>query len=260
MKLQKYRVRKFRSVQDSGWITLDQVNALLGENESGKTNLLLPLWKLNPSSEGEISLLSDAPRGEYAEVRDTPDHDKPWFITACFQLTEEERKQVATIAKCDPSWVEEVTISRRFDGKYRTIFPKANPPRKCPRDVVIEPIRNFKDGLDLLHPNKTDVKPRLSLIEILDSLLEELRLGSDELGTQELQYIISKIDSFDMTRVSKTGGIREQRRQCLKSLNEQLNIISAESPTNNKAATEKAREFMPRFIYYSNYGNLDGQI
>jgi hypothetical protein len=28
MKLQKYRVRKFRSVQDSGWIALDQVNAL----------------------------------------------------------------------------------------------------------------------------------------------------------------------------------------------------------------------------------------
>ena len=67
MKLKKFRVTKFRSVQDSGWVELDLVNALLGENESGKTNLLLPLWKLNPAADGEIDLLCDAPRGEYSE-------------------------------------------------------------------------------------------------------------------------------------------------------------------------------------------------
>ena len=44
MKLTKFKVTNFRSVDDSGWIEADAVTALIGVNESGKTNLLLPLW------------------------------------------------------------------------------------------------------------------------------------------------------------------------------------------------------------------------
>ncbi len=50
MKLTRFKVTNFRSVADSGWIEVDAVTALIGVNESGKTNLLLPLWKLNPAS------------------------------------------------------------------------------------------------------------------------------------------------------------------------------------------------------------------
>ncbi len=41
--LLRYRVSNFRSVMDSGWLDADRVTALIGVNESGKTNLLLPL-------------------------------------------------------------------------------------------------------------------------------------------------------------------------------------------------------------------------
>ena len=136
MKLVKYQVRKFRSVQNSGWVTLDQVNALLGENESGKTNMLLPLWKLRPSSNGDISLLSDAPRGEYTEVRETPDEDKPFFVTAVFELNGMEKDAIVEIASCPEEWLETVSISRRFDGMYVIQFPHANPQRACERDLV----------------------------------------------------------------------------------------------------------------------------
>ncbi len=54
MKLLQFRVTNFRSVADSGWIAADDVTALIGTNESGKTNLLLPLWKLHPAKDGEI--------------------------------------------------------------------------------------------------------------------------------------------------------------------------------------------------------------
>ena len=60
---------RFRSVQDSGWIEADDVTALIGTNESGKTNLLIPLWKLNPAKNGEINPLADYPRKEYHEIR-----------------------------------------------------------------------------------------------------------------------------------------------------------------------------------------------
>lgn len=56
MILDSFRVTEFRSVQDSGWIDAEQITALIGTNESGKTNILLPLWKLNPANEGKIDL------------------------------------------------------------------------------------------------------------------------------------------------------------------------------------------------------------
>lgn len=41
MRLKQYLVTDFRSVENSGWIEVDGVTALIGVNESGKTNLLL---------------------------------------------------------------------------------------------------------------------------------------------------------------------------------------------------------------------------
>ena len=41
MKLLRYRVTDFRSVEDSGWIDCDDVTTLVGINESGKSNLLI---------------------------------------------------------------------------------------------------------------------------------------------------------------------------------------------------------------------------
>ena len=46
MLLTKFRVTEFRSVQDSGWIDAEQITALIGTNESGKTNIMLPLCKM----------------------------------------------------------------------------------------------------------------------------------------------------------------------------------------------------------------------
>ena len=48
MKLINFRVRNFRSINDSGVIRMDEKIALVGRNESGKSNLLLALGKPKP--------------------------------------------------------------------------------------------------------------------------------------------------------------------------------------------------------------------
>ncbi|PJN92917.1 hypothetical protein CNY89_18780, partial [Amaricoccus sp. HAR-UPW-R2A-40] len=47
MKLKSFRVENFRSINDSGDIDVADITALLGRNESGKSNLLLGLRSLN---------------------------------------------------------------------------------------------------------------------------------------------------------------------------------------------------------------------
>lgn len=119
MKLIKFKVTNFRSVTDSGWIDASDVTALIGENEAGKTNLLLPLWKFNPSGSGEINLLDDMPRSRYAEMRKNPgDHT---FIKCIFELSEEERL-IAERFGADKAKTETLSVFRVFDGRYGWSF------------------------------------------------------------------------------------------------------------------------------------------
>lgn len=119
MKLKKLRVTGFRSVTDSGWIDASDVTAMIGENEAGKTNLLLPLWKLNPSGSGEINLLDDMPRSRYAEMREEP--DKHNFITCIFELEDDER-DLAARHGADREKTETVEIVRDYAGRYGWTF------------------------------------------------------------------------------------------------------------------------------------------
>ena len=49
---------------------LPDVDALIGTNEAGKTNVLTPLWKLNPAKDGEIDPIHDYPRKRYNVIRE----------------------------------------------------------------------------------------------------------------------------------------------------------------------------------------------
>ncbi|UMA65698.1 AAA family ATPase [Roseivivax marinus] len=122
MILKKFRVTNFRSTTDSGWIDVSDVTALIGENEAGKTNLLLPLWKFNPSGDGAINPLDDMPRSRYAEMRKNPgSHD---FIDCIFEL-EEEEVRIAERHGADPSTSRTIKVVRDFAGRYGCTFPDA---------------------------------------------------------------------------------------------------------------------------------------
>lgn len=121
MLLSKFRVTEFRSVQDSGWIDAEQITALIGTNESGKTNIMLPLWKLNPAAEGQIDLQDDLPRDKYHIYRNA--EQKPIFIRAHYVLNSDEQTELAEIIKCEATDISDIIVSRDFDGNYTYEFP-----------------------------------------------------------------------------------------------------------------------------------------
>jgi len=41
MNLKSLRVRNYRCIDDSGWVSVDDFTCLIGKNESGKTGLAL---------------------------------------------------------------------------------------------------------------------------------------------------------------------------------------------------------------------------
>ncbi|WP_082814691.1 AAA family ATPase [Collimonas fungivorans] len=56
MKLAAFRVQNYRSIIDSGWVSIDDIAVIVGKNESGKTSLLKALLKFNPFKAEPYSL------------------------------------------------------------------------------------------------------------------------------------------------------------------------------------------------------------
>ncbi len=83
-------------MKGTDWIETDQWTCFVGENESGKTNLLLPLWKFNPADkETKIDLFLDYPRDEYSKI-DADDGARKHepFIEVLFELDGEELNDI----------------------------------------------------------------------------------------------------------------------------------------------------------------------
>jgi hypothetical protein len=162
MRLTRFRVTNFRSVNDSEWIDMERVTSLIGVNESGKTNLLLPLWKLNPAREGEIRPTSDYPKDNYAAVRAAPGNFE--FITAEFDVSDLADK-LAAMTGVDRQFLDMVHVTRDFSGEYSISFPKHEPAQFASHDDL-----------------EKQIAPAISEIETLTPLAKESTLKSDLLS------------------------------------------------------------------------------
>ncbi len=91
MRLIRARVTNYRSIDDSGWVSLDNVTCMVGKNESGKTAFLQALRRLNPvdSASGKFSL-RDYPRKGYVRYRRRHDSQPDVAVRAEFELSDEE--------------------------------------------------------------------------------------------------------------------------------------------------------------------------
>ncbi|HEY8262945.1 MAG TPA: hypothetical protein VIG26_01155, partial [Methyloceanibacter sp.] len=116
----------FRSVADSDWIDVDRVTAFIGVNESGKTNLLLPLWKFSPAREGELQPTSDYPKKLFGAIREKPGNYK--FISVEFDASD-LATQVSNLSGVSKENLRRVIVDRYFDGLYTVYFPDAVPAR-----------------------------------------------------------------------------------------------------------------------------------
>ena len=108
MKLIRARVTNYRSIDDSGWVTLENVTCMVGKNESGKTAFLQALRRLNPvdSASGKFSL-RDYPRKGYVRYRRRHDSQPDVVVRVEFELSDEE------IADLESKFGQDVMRSRR---------------------------------------------------------------------------------------------------------------------------------------------------
>lgn len=258
VKFTKFRVVNFRSVEDSGWIDAENVTCLVGTNESGKTNLLLALWKLNPANDEPIIPLIDYPRKKYHNYSSTKGEEI--FISAEFELGEAIADQLSEVTGWHNSLMKDIVVSRKYNGGYDYSF-------------VRNKLSSF-EGNDLR-----------SLFEKLASafLTSDLQSKEEKEDLERIdQFIKSEKEKVDETKSYTQSEIIEIKK-AFKSFLEtnykrKVNIngffsdhlfrdiskIIRAFEQNGIEATEKCVEIiksnLPTFVYYSDYGNLDSEI
>ena len=91
MRLTRARVTNFKSIDDSGWVTADDVTCMVGKNESGKTAFLHALKRLNPvpGVNGDFDL-KDYPRKGYVRYKRAHKTQPAVVVSAEFELSESE--------------------------------------------------------------------------------------------------------------------------------------------------------------------------
>ncbi|MFA0025068.1 hypothetical protein AB4369_19140, partial [Vibrio sp. 10N.261.49.A5] len=164
MRLTQFRVRNFRSINDSGFVTTEELTAILGRNESGKSNLLLALQHINPPTGIEdITPIKNFPRHRRLseQTESTPFLDTQWL------LAEDEREELVSIFPRAKD-VSSVTISRYYSAKRYV-------------------------GLTGLIERNLDVKSINRLIDKMITLLDSQKSESTE---ELINNVVTDIQSF----------------------------------------------------------------
>jgi hypothetical protein len=262
MELTRFKVTNFRSVEDSGWIDVDRVAALIGTNESGKTNLLLPLWKLNPAGGGEIRPTADYPRKLYNQLREA--NPKPVFIEAMFRAPEGLVSTLVKLTGAPAEQVQTISVARSYDGKYRVGFPDAAPKRTMPsarlNDLLVSAAKEIEDAPS----TKTEEVLKTSMLNALSEgrrvLDAEEVFDHPEVASGMLKSLQEALQTVDPEQATRRSSIGPAYGRLLDTVASMISEISVIHPQDNSEARSAVVQALPKFVYYSNYGNLDSEI
>lgn len=256
-RLCKFRVTNFRSVEDSRWVEVDGVTALIGTNESGKTNVLLPLWKLNPAKEGAIHPTSDFPRKHYNTFR--LQKQKPVFIEAIFDYGFELANQLANKTGLPAEQLRYVKIARRLDGELLVDFPDARPPRFVEKDRALALLHQAEMDLTVMTPLKSEEDLKTQVLTAITAAKAKVSQQT-QVAAEQLDNVLSALATVKMENPAKTSTIVPRFLRISDDVQSFQKEISHEHPRDIEAAIAVVKDNLPKFVYYSNYGNLDSEI
>ncbi len=249
MRLKSFKVTNFRSINDSGSVDVSQITAVLGRNESGKSNLLRALHSLNPAEKfAALKSIKDFPRHRRLEEC----KDETPVVSTRWSLDEDEQ---AALIKLLPRavGVSHINISRRYDVTRTVSF----------------------EGLAAQEFDEADIKGKLRKI------VPAVKAAAEKIGDAPKAQLEKAADTFDGVMVLDQDRVKWAERAvlALKDLRKALATADAElsdkqeqllveleglssSTANDKTALEKAKvwalERMPQFIYVDEYPELHG--
>lgn len=259
MNLTRFRVTNFRSIADTDWIDASRVTALIGTNESGKSNILLALWRLKPVRDGQIDLKADAPRKLYNQIRNM--EQKPVFIQAEFELPNSVVAQLVRLTRAMQEEVKQVRVSRFLDNRYSVSFPNAQGQPTLVKATITEAVTAAKAQIEQLDAaGKTEQPLKLAMQTSLDAAITALEEADDDIDLDAFTELQETLSQPNLSTGLKQSTIVPTYEQFLAQMQEFNTVLSRPNPNSVKEARDLVWNSIPSFVYYANYGNLDSEI
>ena len=254
----RFKVDNFRSIEESNWINVSENSCLIGTNESGKTNLLIALWKLNPVNNEPIVPLDDFPRLLFSKY-ESEGHENDIFISADFELSIGTQREITRKYKCDKEQIKTVLVCRKYNGEYLVSFPYTNIDQ-------FESIR-LTELYDIFQKNlETEVlfiKEDNLLKELIFSFIKEIKesIPNNYFKREHIQDTLNALNKFKIDNFGKRQKLPDYFSINLEShLQKFINSFDGEPIEIDQDTIDLILENIPQFVYYSDYGNLDSEI
>jgi len=256
--LDRFKVYNFRSVEESDWIEVADNSCLIGTNEAGKTNLLIALWKLNPANKEPIVPLDDFPRHLYSKYK-ADNHSEDVFISADFLLSDSFQNEISKELKCDKEQVSKVLVKRNYDGKYYISFPYSKV-SSYPTERLLTLLESFEEGLlesdAYLKENNELQQGILSFLTQEKENLPKETLSKE--ATTKLKVAIEKHIEENFGKKKNLPDLFQKRLVSI--IQKMIDAFDGQPIQTTPDIKQKVLKEIPKFVYYSDYGNLDSEI
>jgi predicted ATPase len=227
MKLVSAQVEKFRSINDSGEVAIQEdVTALVGKNESGKTAFLEALQRLNPVDPCTFTRL-DYPRRLLSDAKKAGTIDETQAISTKFEVEPEDTDSLTSRFGSGTVRAKVVTASRGYGGDVRIGQDEATDQSAAVAHIV--------EGVAI--PD-----------ELLSRFGELGAVGPLEALLTELEQPPADGQPVDPAVASAVAGIRAR-----------LASVIGTSTDFEAAVREALLARMPRFFYFGDYDFLEGR-
>jgi predicted ATPase len=207
VKMTKAEVENYKSIEDSGEFSIDQITCLVGKNEAGKSAVLDAIYKLNPVEEkrGEFTEF-EFPRRRIKRDFSGDEWKKEPVVSTVWVLEGTDRSAATAQFGFDPFLEAEVRITKGYDNVLRI-------------GLKFNELAAVKHYTGKLTPG--ELEPASNSLSI-ETVIEQL--GNVESPTQNQKTVLealkqnfapdltAKVRSFVVTRIPKMVKFSEYYR------------------------------------------------
>ena len=250
MRLASFQITNFRSINDSGSIDTPQITAILGRNDSGKSNLLRALHSLNPAGGlAELSPIKDFPRHRRLEEcqGDTP------VVATRWALEDSERAELAQMLPRAAN-VRHVTAGRGY-GTARWSGLEGLGDLSLDVSDIKGKVRKIVPAVKAAAEKLAD-DARATLEQAADAFDAAMILSPDYIRWSA--GAVAALQSLRKAMAATDAELSDKQEQMLVELEDVARAIANDTPALARAK-EWVLQKLPRFIYVDECPALPGR-
>ncbi len=249
MELTSFKIQNFRSITNSGNVELSHITALLGRNESGKSNLLLGLQTLNPP-DGIKELF---PTKNFPRHRKSSEcSNKTVVVSSLWRFTDDEQAELEEILP-RAHGVLQVEIGRYYEA-IRWVTLQDLPELEVDKKAIQNTIAKIKASVKAASENIEDTH-KAPLKAAADIFANAISIK----GNEKEWAVLAKaaLDELRQAIATANAALPENQENDILSLEEFCQSF-IDDEENHKAARRWVISKLPVFLYFAEYPELQG--